>query len=48
MKLWPWSEIARLRRENDDLRVAMADQFQKINTLRRVLNFFGFEVNIED
>jgi len=47
--MWcPWSEIRRLRKENDDLRAVVADQGQKINTLRRVLAFVGFDVNIED
>jgi len=46
--MWPWSEIARLRQENDDLRADIADQGQKINALRRVLAFFGFDVEIDD
>jgi hypothetical protein len=40
--------VRRLRSENDDLRATIADQGQKINTLRRVLDFLGFEVSIDD
>ena len=47
--MWrPRSEIRRLRQENENLRAVVADQALKINTLRRVLAFIGFDVNIED
>jgi hypothetical protein len=45
---WPWSELRRLRAENDKLRADVADQAQKIQALRRVFDFFGFDVNLED
>lgn len=34
--------------ENDRLRVKLARQAEVINALRRVFDYFGFDVNIED
>jgi hypothetical protein len=48
VRIWPWSRIHELQQENLRLRGDIAHQGQVINTLRRVLQFFGFEVNIDD